>query len=70
MSSINEKFITKSYIYSDASELNSYMSTLFDYVLVVGLQEHKTCSSDQLNLYEYFSKLTPIILWKYPEEVY
>lgn len=68
-SSINEKFITKSYIYSDPSEMNSILSTLFDYVLIVGLDEHKTCSTDQLNLYEYFSKLKPVIVWKYPDEV-
>lgn len=70
--SINEKYVTKSYIYSEPNEpSNSSLnnSNLFDYVIIVGLQEHKTCSTDQINLYEYFTKMTPTISWKYPEEV-
>ncbi|CAF0993496.1 unnamed protein product [Brachionus calyciflorus] len=62
----NKNFVTKSYIYSDSIELNS---TLFDYVLIVGLENRKYLSSDQLNSNDFVNKTNPTIKWQYPDNL-
>lgn len=65
----NSKSRIKSHIYSDVNELIIEKSTLFNYVLIVGLKDRKSHSTDELNNEFYSNKLNPIVLWQFPENV-
>ena len=56
----------KSHIYTDVCEMVIEKNkTLFDYVLVVGIRDRKSQSTQELNS----AKTNPIILWHFPENV-
>jgi hypothetical protein len=56
----------KSHIYTDVSEVvTETKKTLFDYVLVVGIKDRKSQSTQDINN----NKTNPIILWHFPENV-
>lgn len=67
---IYEKLRTKSHIYSDRTDAQATMSSLFDYCLVVGLRDRgKSVSTEQLNYDGFLNRLNPSIIWRFPERI-
>ncbi|RNA39384.1 suppression of tumorigenicity 5 -like [Brachionus plicatilis] len=66
---LSKNFVTKSYIYSGQNEMSSKLKTLFDYVLIVGLNNRKCHSSDQLDSSDFINKTNPSIFWRFPDHL-
>jgi hypothetical protein len=64
-----DRTTTKSHIYTDLNELNIGINSLFDYVLVVGLKDRKSYSTDELDSDYYINKVTTAIQWQFPADV-
>lgn len=67
---LGKNFVTKSYIYSDPNEKSSKLKTLFDYVLIVGLNNSKYHSSDQLDSNDFINKTNASIFWRFPDDTF
>ena len=64
-----DRMMTRSHIYSDLNESNLKLISLFDYVLIVGLNTRKSQSTDELDSNEYIDKMKPTIQWQFPNDV-
>ena len=49
--------------------MNIGINSLFDYVLVVGLKDRKSYSTDELDSDYYINKVTTAIQWQFPADV-